>query len=136
MGRNVISDGYTMEGYVEGVERHYEAVEFKFRPVFAEDSERMNEKIAKATGPQIVILLCEILAKQITEWSEVRADGTPQPITVDSMRRLPHPLIFRLSRIVRLFEPSDSRPKTDEEAAETSRLLEQYGSLEAETRGN
>lgn len=136
MGQNVIRDGYEMTAFVEAVPRLYEAVTFKFRPMLAEHVERLDDKLVLVTRAQQVVLLCGMLAERVTEWDVTDTNGAPAVVGLESMRRLPHPLIFRMAGIVRLLKPSDAVPKDAQEVDETTRLLEGYGALEESLRGN
>ena len=136
MGKNVIRDGYEMSAFVEAVPRLYESVTFKFRPMLAAHVEKLDDQLVQVSRAQQVVLLCGMLADRVTQWDTTDSNDAPAPVDLESMRRLPHPLIFRMAGIVRLLKPSDAVPKNDEETKELTKLLEGYGALEETLRGN
>jgi len=112
MSQNVIQDGYTRnDGYILGVDRLFDAVEFTWRPLyggaadyFVSDAFRLLDFDRQAHAE------AKSIAQAVKTWSEVDKDGKPVPITEDSVYRLNRTLRQKLLNIVAGYAPPDLKP--------------------------
>ena len=136
MGKNIIHDGYTIDAYVREAPRLYQAMRFKFRPMLAESVSELGRRTEKAEGAQFMAIVAKVVSEQIVEWDETDAKGNPVPVSLETTRRLPYPLLFRLYGIVRMMEPHDEVPQTEEAVDELMAAIANGGSIEEHLRGN
>ena len=124
----LIRDGYTQDGYIEGVDRLHGSLEFRYRPMLPEDVEVVEAAISKAKPREGVQLLAKTIAKQLESW--VRSE----PPDWEHVRRLRYPVLHKLAGIVMGRQPTDASPdKQPPTADEYLASLDAPGERLAET---
>lgn len=108
--KNVFRDGQTLGAFVAPVEGLHAGLRFSRRPMLAEDVEETEAQIAKATPRQAAQIVILTTVNQLVDWSEVRDDGTAQPINAKTVGALPYQLLNRTYRIIAGLSPSDRDP--------------------------
>jgi hypothetical protein len=117
---NRIDDKYTKRGYILASPNMHDALEFEYRPMLAEQVEDLDALVEKSSPASTVALIATCVAKQLISWSEVERDtpaGAPhKPVAVsaDNVRRLPHPVLAKLRKIISGVIPSDPLPDANE----------------------
>lgn len=129
MTSNVINDGYTRDGYIAPIEGIHEGLEFTYRPMLPGQVEDLDVAIGRKNGDAGVTVMAAGIARQLVSWSEVSRDKKePVVISHESVRRLPHPLLTSLHRIVTGIRASDPRPQaiqTDQSTSDYAKELDE-----------
>jgi len=123
MAGNIITDGYTRDAFIAGVERQHGPLRFKFRPMLPEETETFcRPAFLQAPPKQSIAMMAAALKQHVVSWDE------DAEITVDNLRRVPWKLLQRLFNVVAGFDPSDPLPEGVGEGEDWQRLLEARGS--------
>lgn len=110
---NAIRDGQTIAGYIVPVEGLHQGLRFDFRPMLAEEFEQTEFEVAHVgtTDPAAAIqMIADRVAEKLESWSEVDDKGGALAPVYENVRRLCHPLLTRLYRIVSKQDPTDKPP--------------------------
>ncbi len=102
---NLLSEGFVKVGNIAPVTLLHEGLLFEYRPMLGEEVlavDDAQDRLREQGEPEKSLhLVCAAIAKHIAKWSETG------PVSVDTVRRLPLPLIRRVHRIIAQTEPSD-----------------------------
>jgi len=119
MTRNVIRDGQTRRGHIDGVARLHDSLTFDYRPMLAETVESVEAAATRVSTADGVQMIAMETAKHLVYWSEEDDKGAKLPINFENVRRLPFPLLNKLYRVVAGMAATDQVPgelSTDVEA--------------------
>lgn len=93
-------DGWTMDGYLEGVDHQVPEMRFTYRPLISEERSAFVDAQKGKPGAKQDQEIAKKLAERIKSWDLKDQAGEPLPITVANVRRLLFPTFNRLSGIV------------------------------------
>lgn len=105
-------DGYTEAKYVEAQHGIHNAIRFEHRPLLIEEQAEQGD--GKLKGAALDRKCQELLAKRITSWSLVDANGSSLDITIANMARLKPTLFNKLYAVVLGLSGGDVDPKAAE----------------------
>jgi hypothetical protein len=108
MPSNFIADGYTQPGYIQPVERLYDAMRFRFRPVLTEERSRLTE--AATTSAGFLRQMAALVAEKLVEWDIRDPLGNDVEISPAHVLRLQPELLVKLQQIVLGAVASDLDP--------------------------
>jgi len=117
--QNVIRDGASLPGYVQADPTGlYGSCAFKYRPMLPEETEELEyyRDSLREKPKELVVKMAAAIAERIMAWSEVYDDGSPVPVSKDTVRHLKYRLFLRMYRIISQQEASDKNP--DESAGD------------------
>lgn len=108
-------DGYTFDGYLEGVEHQVPEMRFTYRPLVSEERSEFIDALKGKKGRDQDREIAKKLAERIKTWDLKDGNGAPLPINRETLRRLLFPTFNRLSGIVIYgSQISDQDPRWDE----------------------
>lgn len=108
-------DGYTFDGFLEGVEHQMPDIRFTYRPLISEERSEFIDALKGKKGRDQDREIAKKLSERIKSWDLKDGRGETLPITRDTVRRLQFPTFNRLSGIVIYgSQISDQDPKWDE----------------------
>lgn len=110
---NIIRDGVNLPGFIEAhPDGLYGECRFSYRPMLPEETEELEYyREAEQNKPkEMTIRLATAMAERIKSWGEQYDDGSPVPISKDTVRRMPIRLFTRMYRIIAQFDVSDKDP--------------------------
>lgn len=110
MTKNVIRDGQTRKGHIDGVKRLHESLTFDYRPMLAEVVEAVESAAAKVDTKAGVQMIAAETTKHLVDWSEEDDKGGKLAIEFENVRRLPFPLLNKLYRVVAGMTATDEVP--------------------------
>lgn len=125
--QNVIRDGASLPGFVAADSGGlYGSCAFKYRPMLPEETEELEyyRDSLREKPKELVVKMAAAMADRILAWSEVYQDGTPVPVSKDTVRHLKYRLFLRLYRIISQQEASDKNPDESLEDGEIVSLRE------------
>jgi len=123
MSKNIIRDGYTRKGRIDGRHTGHDSIDFEYRPLMATETANLDSKLTGRDGARDVRLIAGVLSGKVTSWSECKDDGTPEPVTADSLAKMPFPLLNAMHRIVAGIIPSDPVGDDMDEVGEDEEAL-------------
>lgn len=104
-------DGYTVDGYIDGVDRLYPAVRFRFRPMLTQNRAVIDNQISLSRDPRKTeSIAAQVICAQLEAWDLVKPDGETIKLTVSEVLRIPPALMNRLYRVVMGMDPPDEDP--------------------------
>lgn len=96
----IIPEGYKQDGYIAQRDRIHPAVCFTFAPLLASERSVVAEAILKGTPLAQQEELARIVAKQLTVWDVVDAEGALQDIKQEVVARLQPELLNRFYAVL------------------------------------
>ena len=118
MPSNLIRDGQTRRGFIEGAEGIHEWVRFEYRLMSPETVETLDACVMKQPPRQMVATIAEQVAKHLVAWSET-LDGQSVPITAANFAMMPVPIFNRILQIVQGRRAPDPDPSDEPQDGET-----------------
>lgn len=114
----VIDDGYTLDGCtksavtdpVTGRALHdgLPEVRFKYRPALPDSLAEWRHKLRAATsGYASVDATAILVAGHVVSWDVTTVAGAPAPITADTVRKLPEPILEQMVDAIAKWAPKN-----------------------------
>jgi hypothetical protein len=119
---NFIADGYTQPGYIRPVERLYDAMRFRFRPVLAEERNRLID-VAGSSIAGYTRQMAALMAEKMVDWDITDHLGNEVELSAANLLRLQPELSLKLQQIVLGAIASDVDPRWSDE--QVNRLAEE-----------
>lgn len=120
-GTGYIDDGYTVDGYIAGVERLHPPCRFKYRQMLVKDRGKYLQQMAEGTGESAEILGAKICAKHLQQWDIKDRAGRTVPISPDACLRVQPQLAKKIFSIIIGERSSDPDPNELEEDSESGK---------------
>lgn len=116
-----IPDGYTREGYVEGVRGLYPSVRFTYRPMGNLQRGPAIAAIKTATPAGAESFTAKMLEQRVLKWDITDEHGDPWPVTYENCCRIQPHLFTQMYLIVIGERASDPLPLDSEQSEEEAR---------------
>ena len=118
-----IEDGYTVEGYVDGVKGIHGPLAFMFRPVLSPESHKIwnkwnyrgkdSERLKPSEDEANYELQVKTLVGQLASWEIRNSAGDAVAITSDTVKRLHPVLLDKVFNRILALDPRDDRQAAD-----------------------
>lgn len=106
-----IPEGCIEQCFIDGVDRLYRPVRFRYQPATIEEGSELVESLGPLNGRQADQAIAKWLDGRIVEWDLTDSDGMALPLTSATFLRLNRVLFNRLAMIVFGVRPSDVDPR-------------------------
>lgn len=103
---DVIRTGHVRRGYIAAVEGLHSELKFTYSPMLGEVVEKTESEIRRLDATKAYQFLCAQVQRHLKSWSEGEPNDI-EPIDEESTRRLLHPKMLKLYKIISGLEASD-----------------------------
>lgn len=100
----IIDDGYTLKGFLPGLDGVYPDVRFRYRlagPL------AVSEYLSQSKGEPQLAAMVSLVAKHLVEWDVKDRAGNRVPIREDILRRVPFFALDKIAGMISGYMPAD-----------------------------
>lgn len=107
---NTLRSKLDRRGFVAPVSGLHQGLEFKYRLMTPGEVEDHLDKSGRLKGDAYALATAAKIAERLADWSECGEDEKVAPINAETVRELPHPLLFATMGIIQGTRASDLPP--------------------------